>query len=175
MGLLILGRSVTLRIITGAVLIVIAIIMVGRVESQEHLSYKGILFALITPILWSIAIVIMDWLSNFISSLTLAGLRIIYAAVGVTFISGKFIGEIRNSNLVEVLIISTAGLLGLVVGQYSFVKSVSLLGSQIATPITAINPIISTGLAIIFLGESPNWKIIVSLILVVLGIWLISS
>ncbi|AEC52138.1 hypothetical protein PNA2_1223 [Pyrococcus sp. NA2] len=172
---LFLGREVTLRIITGAILIVLAIILVSKVESEEHRSLRGIIYAFITPISWSMAIVIMDWLSNTVSSLTLAGLRIIYAAIGVTFLSWKAIGEIKNISFQETIVISTAGLLGLILGQYTFVKSVALLGSQIATPVTAINPIISTSLAVIFLKEPPNWKIFVGLIMVVTGIWLISG
>ncbi|WP_048147018.1 DMT family transporter [Pyrococcus abyssi] len=172
---LFLGREVTIRIISGATLIVLAIILVSKVETEEHVSLKGMVYAFITPISWSIAITIMDWLSKDVSSLTLAGLRIIYAAIGVSLVSWRIIGEVKSATLKEVAIISSAGFLGLVLGQYAFVKSVSILGSQIATPITAVNPIISTSLAILFLKEPPNWKIFLSLVMVVLGIWLISG
>ncbi|AFK22270.1 DMT family transporter [Pyrococcus sp. ST04] len=172
---LFLGREITVKIILGAVLVVLGIVIVRQAESEEHADPRGILHAFVTPISWSVAIVLMDWLSSKVSSLTLAGLRIIYAAIGVTLISWKVLGEIRKVTWREVGVIASAGLLGLVIAQYTFVSSVSLLGSQIATPITAINPIISTLLAVALLKEPPNMKIWISLGLVVVGIFLLTS
>ncbi|MFA4701292.1 DMT family transporter [Pyrococcus kukulkanii] len=170
-----LGREITLRITIGALMIVLGIIIVRQAEVEEHVDPRGLLYAFLTPISWSMAIILMDWLSNRISSLTLAGLRIIYAALGLTIASVKIIPEIKKVTIKEIAVISTAGVLGLVVAQYTFVSSVAMLGSQIATPITAINPIISTLLAILFLKEPPNWKIWISLGLVVSGIWLLTA
>ncbi|MFA4646759.1 DMT family transporter [Pyrococcus kukulkanii] len=170
-----LGREITPRIIIGALMIVFGIIIVRQTEVEEHADPKGILYAFLTPISWSIAIALMDWLSNKISSLTLAGLRIIYATLGLTATSIRIFPEIRKVTPTEMAIISTAGMLGLVIAQYTFVSSVAMLGSQIATPITAINPIISTLLAILLLKEPPNWKIWVSLGLIVPGIWLLTA
>ncbi|ASJ17624.1 permease [Thermococcus chitonophagus] len=172
---LFLGREITIRIAIGALMIVLGIIVVRQVEVEEHVNPKGLLYAFLTPISWSMAIILMDWLSNKISPLTLAGLRIMYATVGITISSLKVVPELKHITKREVMVIATAGMLGLVVAQYTFVSSVSMLGSQIATPITAINPIISTLLAITFLKEPPNWKIWVSLGLVVSGIWLLTS
>ncbi|AEH24896.1 DMT family transporter [Pyrococcus yayanosii] len=172
---LFLGRTITLNVVVGAILIVAALWIVRKAEVEEHADPKGFLYALLTPISWSLAITLMDWLSNRMSPLTLAGLRMIYAALGLTLVSWRYIDEIKGFSKRELSVVGPAGLLGLVIAQYTFVKSVALVGSQIATPVTAINPIVSTTLAVGFLGEPPNKKILIGLILVVIGIVLITS
>ncbi|AAL80610.1 EamA family transporter [Pyrococcus furiosus DSM 3638] len=170
-----LGKEITVLTVIGAVLIVIGIVIVRKAETEENVDPVGILYAFLTPIFWSLAIIIMDWLSSRIESLSLAGLRIIYAAVGITFVSWRYLPEFKKATRKELLVLSLAGLLGLVVAQYSFVKGTALVGAEIVTPVTAINPMISTLLAIGLLKEPFNKKILISLILIITGIILISQ
>ncbi|MEO2151364.1 MAG: DMT family transporter, partial [Thermococcus sp.] len=74
----------------------------------------------------------------------------------------------------EALVLVGAAVLGLILGQYLFVYSVSLVGSPIAAPVSAINPIIASLLAVLLLKEKPNARIFEGLILAVLGVILIS-
>jgi len=50
-----------------------------------------------------------------------------------------------------------------------------MIGSQIAAPVSAINPIIASALAIFLLREPPNRRILEGLVLAVLGVVLIST
>ena len=172
---LFLGRSIDIQVVIGAILIVLAIIIVRQGEIEEHVDMKGFMFALLTPLSWSLAIITMEWLSAKISAFTLAGLRMMFAALGISVFLNRYKDEIGAITKREFAALTGAAILGLFVGQYSFVKAVSLVGSSIADPITAINPIISAVLAILILKEPPNSKILAGLIMAVGGVILIST
>ena len=172
---LFLGRNVTPQIVIGAFLVVAAIIIVRRAEEEEHADPKGFLFALLAPISWSLAILTMDWLTGSIDVLPLAGLRMMLAALGVSVFLPRYGSELRSITLREAAVLTGAAVLGLLIGQYSFVYSVNLVGSEIAAPVSSINPIVASALAIVLLGEPPNRRILEGLILAVLGVVLIST
>ncbi|USG99474.1 DMT family transporter [Thermococcus argininiproducens] len=172
---LFLGRQINIQIVLGAFLVFLAIIIVRKGEIEEHLNPKGFIFALLAPISWSIAIVLLDFLSSQISPISLAGIRLAFAAMGVSLFLPKYSMELKKVTKKEIALLSAAALLGLIIGQYAFVKSVSSVGSQISAPVSAINPIISSALAMALLKEPPNRKIILGLILAVTGVILITT
>jgi DME family drug/metabolite transporter len=172
---LFLGRSVNAQIIAGAFLVFLAIVIVRKGEVEEHLDSKGFIFAILAPISWSIAIVLLDVLASQVSPLSLAGIRMIFAALGISVFLPKYWKELRGITKNELATLSGAALLGLIIGQYAFVKSVSLVGSQISAPVSAVNPIISSLLAIALLKEPPNAKIFAGLVLAVVGVVLITT
>jgi DME family drug/metabolite transporter len=172
---LFLGRGINLKVVFGALLIFSAIVLVRKTEEEEHISLRGIIYAILAPISWSLAITTLDWLSSQISPFTLAGLRMILASIGVSLLLPSILDEIKRVTKFEFIAIGLAGIFGLLIGQYAFVKAINLAGSQIVTPVTAVNPVISSTLAILVLKEPPNRKIIMSLALAVIGILIISS
>jgi len=171
---LFLGKRVTAQLVVGTVLIVIAIVVVKRAEERENLNPRGFIYAFIAPISWSVAIVVLGWLTGYLSPLTVAGLRMVLAALGISvFLPGRM-GELRRVTRREILAIGGAAVFGLLVGQYLFVYSISLVGSQVAAPVSSINPIISSYLAVIFLRERPNRRILEGLLMAVAGVILIT-
>ncbi|NJE01057.1 DMT family transporter [Thermococcus sp. JdF3] len=172
---LFLGREVSAQIIVGAALVVSAIVVVRKAEEEEEINPKGFLFAILAPISWSFAILTMDWLTGYVDVLTLAGIRMMFAALAVSLFLPRYAGELRRITLREALLLTGAAATGLLLGQYLFVYSINLVGSQISAPVSAINPIIASTLAILILKEPPNRKILEGLILAVLGVILIST
>jgi len=172
---LFLGRDISPQIVLGAILVVTAIIVVRRAEMEEHRDSKGFLFALLAPISWSMAILTMDWLTQSIDVLTLAGLRMMLAALGASAFLPRYGEELKRITKKEAVILSGAAVTGLLIGQYTFVYSVHTVGSEIAAPVSAINPIIASLLAILILKEPPNRRILEGLILAVIGVILIST
>lgn len=173
-AILFLGKKVEPHVIIGAVLVVLAIIVVKRAEEEEHTDRLGFVFAFLAPISWSIAITIMEHLSSSIPTIQLAGVRIVFASLGISAFLPKYGREVRGVSRREVAVLAGAAVLGLVLGQYLFVYSVTLVGSPIAAPVSAINPVIASLLAVVLLGEKPNAKIFEGLALAVLGVVLIS-
>ncbi|AEK72366.1 permease [Thermococcus sp. 4557] len=172
---LFLGRDVSAQIVVGAALVVSAIVVVKKAEEEEEINPKGFLFAILAPISWSFAILTMDWLTGYVDVLTLAGIRMMFAALAVSLFLPGYAGELRRITLREALLLTGAAATGLLLGQYLFVYSINLVGSQISAPVSAINPIIASTLAILILKEPPNRKILEGLILAVLGVILIST
>jgi len=172
---LFLGRRIQPQVVIGAVMVVSAIILVKKAEEREDVDPKGFLFALVAPISWSVAIVIMDWLTKSIDVLALAGLRMMLAALGVSVFLPRYREEVMSITRREAIILTGAAVFGLLIGQYTFVYSVRMIGSQIAAPVSAINPIIASALAIFLLREPPNRRILEGLVLAVLGVVLIST
>lgn len=170
---LFLGREVNLQLIAGALLVFSAILVVRQAEKREQADRTGFIFALLAPISWSVAITLLDYLSSGLDAFTLAGLRMMFASIGVSLFLPRYFEDVKRLSKREVAVLSGAGFLGLFVGQYAFVKAISSAGSQVATPVTAINPIISASLAILLLGEPPNGRIALGLALAVVGIVLI--
>lgn len=172
---LFLGRNISPQVLLGAILVVAAIIVVRKAEEEEHLNPKGFVFALLAPLSWSFAILTMDWLTGSMDVLTLAGIRMMFAAIGVSLFLPRYGSELREITKREATLLIGAAISGLMLGQYLFVYSVNLVGSQIAAPVSAINPIIASALAILLLKEPPNKRIIEGLVLAVLGVILIST
>ena len=173
-AILFLGKKVKPHVILGAVLVVLAIIIVKKAEERENSDRLGFIFAFIAPISRSVAITIMDYLTKSIPSLQLAGVRMVFAAIGVSVFLPKYGDEVRRISRREALVLIGAAVLGLILGQYLFVYSVSLVGSPIAAPVSAINPILASLLAVLILRERPNARIFEGLVLAVLGVVLIS-
>jgi len=169
-----LKRHVGINVLVGAVLVVAAIVVVRRAEERENFNPRGFIYALIAPLSWSFAILGMDWLTASIPVFVLAGLRMMCAAVGVSVFLPKYASELRQITAREAAVLTGAAVTGLMVGQYLFVYSVNAVGSQIAAPVSAINPIIASSLAILVLREPPNRRILEGLVLAVLGVILIS-
>ncbi|WP_461864494.1 DMT family transporter [Thermococcus sp.] len=173
---LFLGRAINIRIILGAVFVVAAIVEVRKAEEEECINPKGFIYAMIAPLSWSFAILTMDWLTvQRMPVLTLAGIRMMFAAVGVSIFLPRYGREVRSITKREALLLTGAAAFGLLIGQYLFVYSINLVGSQIAAPVSAINPIIASFLAVFLLKEPPNRKIFEGLILAVIGVILIST
>ncbi|WP_297506610.1 DMT family transporter [Thermococcus sp.] len=174
-AVLFLGKQVKPQVVIGAILVVLAIIIVKRAEEEENTDRKGFIFAFLAPISWSVAIVLMQYLTAYIPNLQLAGLRMIFGAVGISLFLPRYGREVISMRFKEVLSLTGASILGLVVGQYLFVYSVALVGAPIAAPVSAINPIIASLLAVLLLREKPNRRIFEGLILAVVGVILIST
>ena len=67
-------------------------------------------------------------------------------------------------------------LLGVVqypVGRLLNFTSVDIIGAARATPLVATSPMFAAVLAIIFIGERPNWMIVLGTIIIILGLILI--
>ncbi len=171
----ILGRSAGYRVYLGASLIVLAVVVVKRAEEAEHADLKGFIFALLAPLSWSMGIIIMDWLTPYFNPLTLSALRMFSATVGVSVFVPGSLGEIMRVTRREILIIAGAAFSGLYLGQILFVYATAEVGSQISAPVSAVNPILASGLAVVFLGEKPGRRILEGLALAVVGILLVSS
>ena len=174
-AVLYLGRKVPIRVYVGAFLIVLAIIIVKRADDRESSDPLGFVFAILAPVSWSLAITMMDWLTRYFDPLPLAALRMFSAAIGVSFFLPRYWPEVRRVNPRELKILALAAFSGLFLGQLLFVYATQTVGSQVSAPVSAINPLITSLLAVLVLKERPNARIWEGLALAIAGILLISA
>jgi len=171
---LILGRVITENIVMGAILIFLSIILITQTTKQEDTKkIKGILLAMFASFCEGSAMVATDWVSSQISSLTLAGTRVILGTSLISLVLFKYIKEIKYFNKREFLFASLAGLSGPVFAQYIAIEAIKLKGSQMVAPIFALTPLISSLLAIFFLRERPNKRVLLAVVFSTIGLILI--
>jgi len=169
-----LNRPLNASIAAGAVMIVIAVlILVSEAMDNKEMSWKGIAFVVTAEVLWTVAVLITDWLVHGESAVLITGLRISSGALGALVFASTLREDIKRMNAKDWALIVVITVLGTILGQYFFIKSISLVSSSIATPVTESSPVMAALMAVAFLKERFTKRLAVSLILTSLGIVLI--
>ncbi|ASJ17562.1 multidrug DMT transporter permease [Thermococcus chitonophagus] len=169
-----LDRPLNASIATGAVMIVIAVlILVSEAMDNKEMSWKGIAFVVTAEVLWTVAVLITDWLVHGESAVLITGLRISSGALGALVFASTLREDIKRMNTKDWALVVVITVLGTILGQYFFIKSISLVSSSIATPVTESSPVMAALMAVAFLKERFTKRLAVSLILTSLGIVLI--
>lgn len=161
------GEGISLGIITGSVLIVIAIYLISKGEAKQN-GY-GIVFAILAAISWSISVFLLDYLTLYLPSEAIAGFRfLIVALIMFVLVMPNKINV--NSNAIKWL--GFWSMVVLIVGNYSFVEAIRLIGSAKVAPISAVYPIISTVFARI-MKEKLTLEIVVGTLASFIGVLLV--
>ncbi|MFA4641075.1 DMT family transporter [Pyrococcus kukulkanii] len=169
-----LDRPLNASIVTGAVMIVIAVlILVSEAMDNKEMSWKGIAFVVTAEVLWTVAVLITDWLVHGEPAVLITGLRISSGALGTLVFASTLREDIKRMNTKDWALVVVITVLGTILGQYFFIKSISLVSSSIATPVTESSPVMAALMAVAFLKERFTKRLAVSLILTSLGIVLI--
>ncbi|CAB49356.1 DMT family transporter [Pyrococcus abyssi] len=169
-----LDRPLNASIAFGAILIVLAvIILLSEGKDSSDISLRGVGLVIVAELMWTLAVLITDWLVSDESAVLITGLRIASGALGTTFLLPRISQEVKKLKMRDLGLIFVITLLGTILGQYFFVKSISIVSSSVATPVTESTPIMAALMAIIFLKERFTKKLGISLVLATLGILLI--
>ncbi|AFK23217.1 putative DMT family permease [Pyrococcus sp. ST04] len=170
-----LNRPLNASIALGAVLIVIAVIVLvsEAMDSKGGMSWRGIGFVIVAELLWTIAVLVTDWLVSNESAVAITGLRISSGALGSLVFFRTIRETVRKMSVEDWELVVVITILGTMLGQYFFIKSISLVGSSIATPVTESSPVMAALMAVAFLKERFTKRLGISLVLTTLGIILI--
>ncbi len=179
------GEPVTLSIMLGSVAIVLGIWLLSHENNSVHSTVekrilsKGVAIALVTAIIWSVGIaminVAMKETPDIDHAYTLNILRIISAAAlttaGMSLIDRKpGFTNIRRNNLIAII---TGGIVALGVGWFLLTYSLINIPEAQAVPISSTTPLFSTFLGAALLREKLTAKTAVGSIIIVLGVFLI--
>lgn len=85
------------------------------------------------------------------------------------------LGEVTRIPVVPLLYLVGSVLIGLVLGDTLFFRSMGLIGVSRAMPIASSYPLLTLALAAIFLGESITWITALGTLLVVAGVYLVAT
>lgn len=134
----------------------------------------GVLFAILTSILWGISPIIFKFgLKGQISvvlALLIHNLSAAILALGFLITSGKPLAL----PLSQLLTIASGGIVAGFLGLYFYFKSVSSAPISVVAPIVAASPLWSALLAIVIFNESIGFKKLAGIFFVILGIILLS-
>jgi DME family drug/metabolite transporter len=170
-------KPISILVILGTLLIILAIKLISEEKEnftpKEHEDYrKGIAFSLFASICWSISIIILDYLTQFLPSEAVAGLRFMISFLMVTAIVSK---RGFNYNPSSMLWIGVGGMVVLVFSNYAFVEAIRIIGSAKVAPVSSTYPVISALFASIFLKEKLTTKIIAGTLLSFSGVMIVIS
>jgi drug/metabolite transporter, DME family len=100
-------------------------------------------------------------------------LNVAVGAVGL-WTAVLFTGGIGRTSTKGIVFFVLAGIIGTVAGRLLRFKAIQRLGAAIASPLNNLNPLVSTGLAILLLGEQVTLPILVGTVVIVTGATLLS-
>ena len=83
-------------------------------------------------------------------------------------------GGIGHATLRGIVLFVMAGIIGTVAGRFLRFMAIQRLGAAIASPLNNLNPLVSTGLAILLLGERVTVPILAGTIVIIAGATLLS-
>jgi DME family drug/metabolite transporter len=162
-------------IIAGSLLVVVAIYLISRQrdgDEDKKGSRLGVLFAVFAAISWSISISILDYLTAHLPAEAVAGFRFIIASALLSPVVLKK-GVRFNWNAFKWL--GIGGMTILVLGNYTFVEAIRIVGSAKVAPISATYPVIAAILARMFLKENLTLEIVAGTVLSLIGVLLVIS
>ncbi|MGD2249162.1 MAG: DMT family transporter [Candidatus Methanofastidiosia archaeon] len=195
---LIFRRPISILVILGTVLIVLAIKLISEEQTitttgsgsgtgidtdsdtagtgtpatteVPTLFPSGVFLALSAAVCWSISIVVLDYLVLVLPPEAVGGIRFL-----ITFLLTTAIVTTKKFTITKhaVLWIGVMGMIILVFGNYVFLEALRLAGSAKVAPISAMYPVISVFLAALFLKEHITIKVLGGTALSFLGVLLV--
>ncbi len=134
--------------------------------------------ALLTSLAWSISSICVKLVADKINSLVINTLRTCVGSallISLVMVTGRYqaFSDISWGSLAYVVI---SGVLAMAIGDTIYIKSVALLDVSIAFPLSQCSFILLAILAaILFLGEKFTWITVAGAVLVIIGIYLMTS
>jgi drug/metabolite transporter (DMT)-like permease len=180
-----IGEPVTLPVIFGAVVIVFGIWLVSRenetsaTEKQKKILVRGVAYAVVTAIIWSISITMVNMAVKETSDLdhALAVNIIRVMAIAVFWLASAPIID-RQFNFLKMqrktlAALIAGGIVALGLGWFFLTFSFTNTLESRAVPISSTTPLFSTLLGIILQHEKVTAKTAVGSLIIVTGIFLI--
>lgn len=169
---IVFGRPVSIAVVLGTLLIVVAIKFISEEEEKSTILSRGVLLAISAAICWSISVVVLDYLVQVLPTEAVGGFRFF-----ITFLLTTAVVSTKqfNCNKNALFWIGVGGFGLLVFSNYIFLEAIRMAGSTKAAPISAVYPVISVVLAALFLKEKITLKIVSGTVLSFLGILLVMA
>lgn len=184
-AVLLAGENVTLQVVFAAVAIVLGIWLLSQEgeantsKLQKSLLVKGIVIALVTAIIWSISISMVNLAmeevpgldSAFaINTIRIAALAAFLLVFTPTVQRSLIFFKMKKKTLAMLLV---GGIIAVGLGWFLLTLSFSYIPESQAVPISSTTPLFSTLSSIVFLHEKVTAKVVIGSIITVFGTILI--
>lgn len=174
----ILGESITVYMLVGAVLILLGMTLL---TSEKNLTpkaksdfYLGFLFAMLAGTCWAIAGVFLKLGITGVHPFLVNFIRLPVAILPLIILSQREkVNNISSNNRNWLLVQTfTSGILDQLVASYFFFTAIQQIGIAKTTILGVTSPLFVAPLSILFLKEKITVKIAIGTLLCVLGAWL---
>ena len=181
---LILSEEINRLLVLGAVLIVIGTALVtlrniaekttAAIGSREY--WLAITLTLSLAMVWGIDVVLMRIGVGETNPVVANSFRVPLAALFTSALAWRVTGHVipPEMHIRNVWISILAGTIGVAAGSFLFLTSTQLIGAARAASISAISPVATLLLAVVFLNERPGLHVILGIMLAVVGVALVS-
>ncbi len=166
--------------IIGVIIIVIAIRLLSKTNSQNSINAKddkrGVILAILTAVTWSIGIILLDIALREINYYLANAIRL---PILIGFLAGAVLYSGRGKMLVkasrkEWLMLGLAGTIALGIGGIAFLAGISIIGATRSTALSAVTPLFSTVFSFYIIKERITLRIAVGAVLATLGVILVT-
>jgi len=158
----------------GTIIVILGIVLASSSKDAKGQGNSiGLLFALAASLLWAIGTIFVA-----------IGLRDVDVIMANTFrypLLFLFLFSVsrpwnrkRNMSGRNLSLIALSGVLGMVLGGISFLLGVQLAGVSKATSLSSSSPVWASLMSSLFLKEKFSWKIVLSSVIVVIGIYFLT-
>ena len=162
------------RYLTGTVIIILGIMLASARDGRNGKGDSmGILMALTTSLLWAIGTIFVAIGLRDVDALMANAFRYPILFLFLFTISRPWKRKLKL-NRRNLLFMALSGVFGMVLGGVSFLLGVQLAGVSKATSLSSSSPVWASLMSIAFLKEKFSWKIILSSVLVVIGIYFLT-
>jgi len=162
------------RYLVGTVIIVLGIILASAHNGGKGKGDSiGILMALATSLLWAIGTIFVAIGLREVDALTANTFRYPLLFLFLSTISRPWKKKPKLSRR-NLLFMAFSGVFGMVLGGVSFLLGVQLAGVTKATSLSSSSPVWASLMSVLFLKEKFSWKIILSSVVVVIGIYFLT-
>jgi len=168
---LFLGEKITLSVIIGALVIIFGLWLISPSGEREgSFTVKSFFLTLLCAPIWGAGILLLGYALNYYSVVALNAVRLPFLAlilVGFAYARGYNHAKLDRRTL---LILASAGILGLSIGNLLLLVGMDSIGVAKAVPLSSTSPLFSTIVGRVFLREHVGLRVYLSAALIVLGI-----
>lgn len=170
-----LGEPFGLNTLGGAILVISSVILVLKNDKKGIMknSFTGFLLALGAAISWAAGVVLLGLGIREMTALQANALR--YPALAFFLFLLSEPTKKWNINKKNLVLLSAAGIIGMVIGGTAFPISMDLIGVSKATLLSASSPVWSSIISNMVLKEKVTPHVFLASVIVVLGIYLLVS
>ncbi len=172
MARLFLGEIITFKLISGAILIIIAIFLISEKDFELDIK-KGVIFALGASFFWGTSMIIMKLAMSTVNPIVFSTIRMGIFALFLLLYTMRYEKiEFTKVNR-SWIIVAIGGILDLGVGIPLFLEALKYIDASRAAPLNGTAPIFAIIFTILFTKEKVTSRIIFGVILSFLGVLII--
>jgi drug/metabolite transporter (DMT)-like permease len=169
-----LGEPIYPNYLIGTVIIIAGIVLASTGKGDGGLrNSTGLLASFAAALLWAIGTIFVAMGLREVDVISANTFRYPFLFLFLFSFSQPWKKKL-NLNRRNVALMAVSGALGMVIGGLAFLLSVQMSGAAKATSLSSSSPVWASLMSVLFLKEKLSWKLILSSVVVVVGIYFLT-